>query len=169
MVRAALKDCVDTTDWGMFKQSATYNNTTNIQEYTETVTGYTTKCIDDMTHTRFITIRANQKPWLTGEVHRLLWARNIAFREGNPAGLRAARADLSRGIRKAKRQYTRKITAHFSDSRDTRSLWQGIRTITDYKPPPQTCDSDISLLNNLNTCAENNASTQRPGYLSVPR
>ncbi|KAK1882697.1 putative serine/threonine-protein kinase [Dissostichus eleginoides] len=103
----------------MFKQAATYSNTTNIQEYTETVTGYITKCIEDVTHTRSITIRANQKPWLTGEVHRLLRARNIAFREGNPAGLRAARADLSRGIRKAKRQYTRKITAHFSDSRDT--------------------------------------------------
>ncbi len=29
---------------------------------------------------------------------------------------------------------------HFTNSRDTRSLWQGIQTITDYKPPPQACD-----------------------------
>ncbi|KAI4803307.1 hypothetical protein KUCAC02_006858, partial [Chaenocephalus aceratus] len=76
--------------------TGTYNNTTNIQDYTETVTGYITKCIEDVTHTRSITIRANQRPWLTGEVHRLL--SNIAFREGIPAGLRAARAILSRGI-----------------------------------------------------------------------
>ncbi len=32
----------------MFKQAATYNNTTDLQEYTETVTAYITKCIDDV-------------------------------------------------------------------------------------------------------------------------
>ncbi len=47
-------------------------------------------------------------------------------------------------------RYTRRIAHRFSDSRDTRSLWQGIQTITDYKPPQQTCDSTIPLLNELN-------------------
>ncbi len=59
-------------------------------------------------------------------------------------------ANLSHGIREAKRQYSRRIAHGFSDSRDTQSLWQGIQTITDYKPPPQTCDSTIPLLNELN-------------------
>ncbi len=75
----ALQDCFDTTDWDMFKQAATYNNTTDLQEYSETVTAYITKCIDDVTVTKPITVRANQKPWLTGEVYRLLKARNAAF------------------------------------------------------------------------------------------
>ncbi|KAL0161030.1 hypothetical protein M9458_044755, partial [Cirrhinus mrigala] len=65
--------------------------------------------------------------------------------------LKTARANLSRGIREAKRQYSRGISHRFKDSRDTRSLWRGIQTITDYKPPPQTCDSTISLLNELNS------------------
>ncbi len=146
----ALQDCFETTDWNMFKQAATYNNTTDLQEYTETVTAYITKCIDDVTVTKTITVRANQKPWLTGEVYRLLNARNAAFRAGDEEGLRTARANLSRGIREAKRQYSRRIAHRFSDSRDTRSLWQGIQTITDYKPPPQTCDSTIPLLDELN-------------------
>ncbi len=146
----ALQDCFDTTDWDMFKQAATYNNTTDLQEYSETVTAYITKCIDDVTVTKTITVRANQKPWLTGEVYRLLKARNAAFRAGDEEGLKTARANLSRGIREAKRQYSRSIAHRFSDSRDTRSLWQGIQTITDYKPPPQTCDSTIPLLNELN-------------------
>ncbi len=146
----ALQDCFDTTDWNMFKQAATYNNTTDLQEYTETVTAYITKCIDDVTVTKTITVRANQKPWLTGEVYRLLNAQNAAFRAGDEEGLRTARANLSRGIREAKRQYSRRIAHRFSDSRDTWSLWQGIQTITDYKPPPQTCDSTIPLLNELN-------------------
>ncbi len=146
----AFQDCFDTTDWDMFKEAATYNNTTDLQEYSETVTAYITKCIDDVTVTKSITVRANQKPWLTGEVYRLLKARNAAFRAGAEEGLKTARANLSRGIREAKRQYSRRIAHRFSDSRDTRSLWQGIQTITDYKPPPQTCDSTIPLLNELN-------------------
>ncbi|KAI2651673.1 hypothetical protein H4Q32_019814 [Labeo rohita] len=147
----ALQDCFDTTDWSMFKQAATYNNTTDLQEYAETVTAYINKCTEDVTVTKIITVRANQKPWMTGEVYRLLKARNVVFRAGDEASLKTARANLSRGIREAKRQYSRGISHRFKDSRDTRSLWRGIQTITDYKPPPQTCDSNISLLNELNT------------------
>ncbi len=44
----------------------------------------------------------------------------------------------------------KKINNHFTDSRDTRSLWQAIQTITDYKPPPQACDDDPSLPDTLN-------------------
>ncbi len=105
----ALQDCFVTTDWNMFKQAATYNNTTDLQEYTETVTAYITKCIDDVTVTKTITVRANQKPWLTGEVYRLPKARNAAFRAGDEEGLKTARANLSHGIREAKRQYSRRI------------------------------------------------------------
>lgn len=69
----ALLDCFSTTDWNMFKQAATYNNTTDLQEYTETVTAYITKCIDDVTVTKTIKVRANQKPWLTEEVPTDSW------------------------------------------------------------------------------------------------
>ncbi|XP_037533803.1 olfactory receptor 52E8-like [Nematolebias whitei] len=95
-------------------------------------------------------LKANQKPWLTAEVYRLLRARNTTFTAGDQVGLRAARNNLSRGIRKAKKQYSRKIAHRFSDSKDTRSLWRGIQTIMNYKPAPQTCDSTTSTLNELN-------------------
>ncbi len=39
-------------------QAATYNNTTDLQEYSETVTAYITKCIDDVMVTKTITVRA---------------------------------------------------------------------------------------------------------------
>ncbi len=146
----ALQDCFNTTDWNMFKQAATYNNTTDLQVYSETVTAYITKCIEDVTVMKTITVRANQKPWLMGEVYRLMKAWNAALRAGDEEGLKTTRANLSRGIREAKRQYSRRITHRFSDSRDTQSLWHGIQTNTDYKPPPQTCDSIIPLLNELN-------------------
>ncbi len=139
---STLQDCFQCTDWNMFKEAATYNYHTDLQEYTEIVTAYIKKCIDDVTVTKTITTRANQKPWMTAEVRGLLKTRDEA--------LKTARANLSCGIKNAKRSYAQKINNHFTDSRDTRSLWQAIQTITDYKPPPQACDDDTSLPDALN-------------------
>ncbi len=111
----------------MFKEAATYYNHTDLQEYTETVTAYIKNCIDDVTVTKTITTS-----------------------EGDKAALKTARANLSRGIKNAKRSYGNKINNHFTNSRDTRSLWQAIQTITDYKPPPQACDDETSLPDALN-------------------
>ncbi len=44
----------------------------------------------------------------------------------------------------------KKINNHFTNSRDTQSLWQAIQTITDYKPLSQACDDDTSLPDALN-------------------
>ncbi len=134
----------------MFKEAATYNNHTDLQEYTETVTAYIKKCMDDVTVTKTITTRANQKPWMTAEVRGLLKTRDEAFRSGDKAALKTARAYLSCGFKNAKRSHAQKINNHFTDSRDTRSLWQAIQTITDYKPLPQACDDDPSLPDTLN-------------------
>ncbi|KAK2905571.1 hypothetical protein Q8A73_009516 [Channa argus] len=57
----------------------------------------------------------------SGDVYRLLKTRNAAFRAGDEVGLRTSRANLSRGIREGKRQL-----------------------------PLQTCDSNISLLKEVN-------------------
>lgn len=79
--------------------------------------------------------------------------------------LRIAWANLSKGIREARRQYSRRIADRFKDSRDTRNLWGGMQTIY-YKPSPQTCDNSFSLLNQLNdffVCfeADNNTPAQK--------
>lgn len=105
---------------------------TRLQKYTETVTASLRKCVHNITVTKTIFVRANQKPWLTGVVRRLL---------------RTAQANLSSSIRKAKRRYSRRIANHFSDSRDTRSLWRLLQTIRDYKPMSQSCDNSTALLN----------------------
>ncbi len=80
---STLQDCFQCTDWNMFKEAATYNNHTDLQEYTETVTAYIEKCMDDVTVTKTITTRANQKPWMTAEVRGLLKTRDEAFRSGD--------------------------------------------------------------------------------------
>ncbi|KAI4901822.1 hypothetical protein NFI96_010215 [Prochilodus magdalenae] len=126
-------DCFEHTDWQMFREAATYSNTTDLEEYTTSVTSYIGKCIDDVTVSKTITTRPNQKPWMTAEVHALLKARDSAFKEGDKAALRKARAKLSRGIREAKRAHGQSIHSHFRDSGDTRRMWQGIQAITDVR------------------------------------
>ncbi len=147
---SALQDCFQDTDWNMFKEADTYNNHTDLQEYTETVTAYIKNCIDDVTVTKTITTRANRKPWMTAEIRGLLKTREEALRSGDKAALKTARANLSCGIKNAKQSYPQKIYNNFTDSGDTQSLWQAIQTITDYKPPPQACDDDTSLPDALN-------------------
>ncbi|KAI4894684.1 hypothetical protein NFI96_032406 [Prochilodus magdalenae] len=139
---SALQDCFEHTDWQMFREAATYSTTTDLEEYTSSVTSYISKCIDDVTVSKTITTRPNQKPWMTAEVHALLKARDSAFKAGYKAALRKARAKLSN--REAKRAHGQSIHSHFRDSGDTRRMWQGIQAITNYRTAPPACDSDAS-------------------------
>ncbi|MCJ8748276.1 hypothetical protein PDJAM_G00163490 [Pangasius djambal] len=45
---------------------------TNLEEYATSVTSSISKCIDDITVSKTITTRSNQKPWMTAEVRALL-------------------------------------------------------------------------------------------------
>ena len=83
-------------------------------------------------------------------VRLLLKARNTTFRTGDTQAFSTSRANLRRGIKKAKHCYKLKIEGHFSNS-DPRRIWQSIQAITDYKPGnPTPTDTDISFLNELN-------------------
>ena len=147
----ALQDCFETTQWGIFREAATHGNVTDLQEYTESVIGYINKCTDDVTVAKTIKTRANRKPWLTGEVCSLLRARDAAYKSGDIVAYRLANKNLTRGIREAKRLYTHKLDSHFTSDKDARRLWQGFKTITDYKPPPlRMCLNNPSLPDELN-------------------
>ncbi len=148
---SALQDCFQETDWNKFKEAVSYKNHTDLQDYTETVTAYIKNCIDDVTVTKTITTRANQKPWMTAEVCGLLKTRDEAFRSGDKAALKTARANLSCGIKNAKRSYAKKKSMITSQTAEThKACGKLIQTITDYKPPLQACDDDTSLPDALN-------------------
>ncbi|KAK3550602.1 hypothetical protein QTP70_000679 [Hemibagrus guttatus] len=147
---SALQDCFECTDWNMFREAATNSDSINLEEYTTSVTSYIGKCIDDVTVSKTITTRSNQKPWMSAEVRALLKSRDSAFRAGDKEALRTARAKLSRAIKEAKRMHAQRIHGHFQDSGDSRCMWQGIQAITNYKTTPSVCDSDASLPDALN-------------------
>ncbi|KAK3552118.1 hypothetical protein QTP86_000785 [Hemibagrus guttatus] len=92
---SALQDCFECTDWNMFKEAATSGSFINLEEYTTSVTSNIGKCIDDVTVSKPIITRPNQKPWMIAKVHALLKLRDSAFRAGDKMTLKTARAILS--------------------------------------------------------------------------
>uniref|UniRef100_A0A4W6DNS9 Reverse transcriptase domain-containing protein n=1 Tax=Lates calcarifer TaxID=8187 RepID=A0A4W6DNS9_LATCA len=135
----ALQDCFECTDWDMFKTAATYNDHTNIDEYATSVSAYISKCTEDVSVRKTIIIRANQKPWMTAEVRKMLKARNSAFKSVN------------RAIRLAKHTHSKKIQDLFHDSTNTSNMWNGIRAITNHKvTPTPVSEVDADFLNELN-------------------
>ncbi len=76
---SVLQDCFASTDWQIFKEAATRAGEVDLDEYASSVTSYISKCVDDVTSTRIITIHLNQKPWMNAEVGTLLRARDSAF------------------------------------------------------------------------------------------
>ncbi|MCJ8729503.1 hypothetical protein PDJAM_G00107090 [Pangasius djambal] len=85
---SALQDCFEHTDWHMFREAATDGDFTDLEEYATSVTSYISKCIDNVTVSKTITSRSNQKPWMTAEVRALLRTRDSAFRAGDKVALR---------------------------------------------------------------------------------
>ena len=61
--------------------------------------------INSVTTLKRITTFPNQKPWMNSEVRLLLKVCDIAFRSGDAQAYNSSRANLNRGIKKAKHNH----------------------------------------------------------------
>ncbi len=158
---AILQDCFDHVDWDMFRAASD----DDIEAYSDTVTCFIRKCIDDVVPTKTIRIYPNQKPWINSDVRSALSARTSAFKSGNTDDRKQASYDLRRSIKAAKRTYKNKVEEHFNNN-NPRSMWQGINNITGFKgSKPATVNIAASLPDELNTFyarfeADNTAHTE---------
>ena len=146
---SALQDALDCTDWSVFREA-----TDNINEYTDTVLGYVDTLVDKIIPTTMIKSYPNQKPWMDQSVRAALCARTAAFKKGAESGdmqeYRASRYKVRRAVRDAKLRYRDRMEEKFKQT-DSRGLWQGLRSMTDYKSTSPTVNADVSLANELNT------------------
>ncbi len=123
----------------------------DIEAYSDTVTCFIRKCIDDVVPTKTIRIYPNQKPWINSDVRSALSAWTSAFKSGNTDDRKQASYDLRRSIKAAKRTYKYKVEEHFNNN-NPRSMWQGINNITGFKGiKPATVNIAASLPDELNT------------------
>ena len=108
------------TDWNMFRDSSD-----GIEEY------IINKCIDYVIPTVTVRTYPNKKPWITVNIHTELKVRAATFKEqdSNPEAYKKSHYALRRTIKQTKHQYGAKIELYS----DTRRMWQGLKTITDYK------------------------------------
>ncbi len=144
---ATLQDCFDHVDWDMLRAASD----DDIEAYSDSVTCFIRKCIDDVVPTKTIRIFPNQKPWINSDVRSALSARTSAFKSGNTDDRKQASYDLRRSIKAAKRQYKNKVEEHFNNN-NPRSMWQGINNITGFKEnKPATVNIAASLPDELNT------------------
>jgi len=122
----------------------------DIEAYSETVTCFIRKCVEDVVPTKTIHIYPIQKPWINSDVRAALSARTSAFKSGNADDRKQTSYDLRKSIKAAKRQYKNKVEEQFNTN-DTRGMWQGINNITDFKGnKPATVNIAASLPDELN-------------------
>ncbi len=137
----------------------------DIEAYSDYVTCFIRKCIEDVVPTKTICIYTNQKPWINSDVRSGLSAWTFAFKSGNTDDRKQASYDLRRSIKAAKRQYKNKVEEQFNTN-NARSMWQGINNITGFKGnKPATVKIAASLQDELNTFyahfeADNTAHTE---------
>ena len=107
----------------------------NIDEYADSVSEFIRKCIGDVILTATIKTFPNQKLWIDG-IRAKLKAQTTAFNKGKVTGnmteYKQCSYSLCKAIKQAKRQYRDKVESQFNGS-DTRGMWQGLQSITDYK------------------------------------
>ncbi|KAI4889320.1 hypothetical protein NFI96_006060 [Prochilodus magdalenae] len=138
-----MQDCFDSTDWHLFAQGA------DLDEYASSVMGYIHFCTENVLPKKTIKVFPNQKPWVNKSVRALIKSRDEAFRSGDRLAYSAARRNLKKGIKKAKHSYKQRIEEHFENN-NPRSMWNGIKALTDYKTNTPQASDDTSLPDVLN-------------------
>ncbi len=121
-----------------------------IEAYSDYVTCFIRKCIEDVVPTKTIRIHPNQKPWINSDVRSALSTRTSAFKSRNTDDRKQASYDLRKSIKAAKRQYKNKVEEQLNTN-NARSMWQGINNITGFKGnKPATVNIAASLPDELN-------------------
>ncbi|RXN39337.1 CBL-interacting kinase 4-like protein [Labeo rohita] len=97
----------------------------------------------------------NQKPWVDKTIRDALRSRTAAYNAGLASGdmvpYKAASYNVRKAVKEAKQRYGRKLESQLQQN-NSRSLWQGLRTITDYKAPTSgMMNADVTLAGELNT------------------
>ncbi len=93
-----LQNCFDHMDWDMFQAVSD----DDIEAYSDTVTCFIRKCIEDVVPTKTIRIYPNQKTWINSDVRSALSTWTSAFKSGNTDDRKQASYDLRRSIKAAK-------------------------------------------------------------------
>ena len=140
-----LRGCFEATDWGALREAAA-----DIDEYTETVTGYIKFCEEQCIPTKSVIKYPNDKQWFSSNVKQKINAKQAAYHSQDKEQYKRAKYDLQRCIKDSKKNYRDKLESDLSTN-NTRNMWQGLQKITQYKQASKFADThDPTLPDKLN-------------------
>ena len=137
--REALRGCFECTDWQVFRDSSE-----SLDEFTDVVTSYISFCESTVIPTKTVKQFGNTKPWFNSSMYNLVKQKDEAHKNGDNVAKKRAQYALDREIKKGQKEYKEKLERKF-ESGDANAVWQGVKTITDYKQKPQ-CDNEDPTL-----------------------
>lgn len=140
------------TDWRVLNTQATLDSHMNTDSYASSVLDFINTNINSVT--TLITPFPNQMLWMKREV--LQKARNTALRSGDAQVYSSSMANLKRGIKRVKHSHKLRIEKHFNNNSDPRRMWQGIKSVTDYKPTQPAMPPSLMSLTVFYACFDRN-------------
>lgn len=142
----ALQDCLASMDWDVIT-----DRTDNINEAAFAIAGYIQFCEDTIIPKKTIKMFPNNKPWVTPELKQLLNQKKSLFKSGGTAeDKKTIQRKIKNLIKDCKAAYKHKLEGFFSSA--PRRAWQGVQTITGYKPKNHlmAVDNELDMANKLN-------------------
>ena len=117
----------------------------------EVVSAYICFCKDSVIQSKTVKLFANNKPWVTKELKLLLNEKKRVFHSGTKEDRKLVQKKLKHKIRECKKLYKVKVEDMFK-ANDTKRAWQGLQSMTGYKPKPKrvNVENESVYANDLN-------------------
>jgi len=134
----------------MFRSSSS-----DIIDFTDVVTRFIATLADTIVPTVKVRSFVNQKPWVDGSIRHALNTCTAAYNSSlvsrHMDEYKALSYGLQRAVKDTKRRYRDRVEMQM-EQRDTRHIWQGLRTIRDYRGrTPSTVSAEASPVDDLNS------------------
>ncbi|XP_035812432.2 uncharacterized protein LOC118471519 [Amphiprion ocellaris] len=142
----ALRDCFATTDWSVLVDS--YGE--DLEGAVGCLTDYLNFCVDQVVPVKTVRCFANNKPWITSEVKKVLNKKKRAFGSKNGEVLRDVQKEVKICLKGAHEAYSKKLEKQLSNN-SMREVWNGMKTITGCRSKGSVGCPDLQKAEELNT------------------
>lgn len=121
-----LQGSLDCTDWDVF-----IDNTSSLDELTDTVTEYIKFCKDTVVPTKKVKVYPNNKPWISKDIKQIINRKKQVFGSRNREQLKRIQKELDSALYTGRNEYRKKIEEHFRDN-NMKQVWNGMRLMSGF-------------------------------------
>ena len=108
------------------------------------MTSYVSFCVDTVIPVQKCKVYPNNKPWVSKQLKKVFNEKKRAYFQADLAERREVQRTVRSEIRKARESYKNKIELKFKTG-DMRTVWEGIKTMSDMKQNKKKFQSVITV------------------------